>query len=645
MLEKFLGQIDWDKVRIKRYPNRIFLCGSGQTASIRAILRDYSSKDYKYVFAEDAMSWPDAKAFSSDFLELEEYLAAAVKLIVIVSESPGSFAEMGAFVSNLYIKDRLLFVTEEQYYKAHSFIRYGIIQHLQGKSLEPTSQICVIPTINSDEERLLLKEQIVSLVSSAIASFRETPTEKFNIHSPHSQILLVREIIALSTVIENTKLQKIIGSILRRKQTLKFKELLSRILFILEKLDLIQKHFLGNQIFYVTVDPQLCLQYPKLVSGKLAIDLQSELRTQLYRKDNPQYSLIRSILPNPPKEDVLKDESLFLTEKKLGWQLPLMYKVFFIPKKRGGKREIAQPTNFLKQLQRKQLMSLSALFKVHSAATAYIAGENGIKANAAIHLKGKYFLKLDFKDFFHSIKAKDFNYFLEKEGISLKDRAKYLKTFFMFDKSVKKTATSSVYKILKNSQTTDENIIKLMTGKFSEYFRLSIGAPSSPMISNMIMYEFDSNLFDWCSVQNISYSRYADDLTFSCNFNEGLSGVIGKIKSILKGIPYLKIELNTQKTRKLSLKNRVTVTGLNITSQHKISVGREQKKKIRAMLFHFKNETLPLEMYAYLKGWISYLKDIEPEYFNSLKKSYKDEMQKLFSYSVDNLCNQKTLRN
>lgn len=420
MLEKFLGQIDWDKVRIKRYPNRIFLCGSGQTASIRAILREYSSKDYKYVFAEAAMSWPDAKAFSSDFLELEEYLAAAVKLIVIVSESPGSFAEMGAFVSNQYIKDRLLFVTEEQYYKAHSFIRYGIIQHLQGKSLEPTSQICVIPTINSDEKRLLLKDQIVSLVSSAIDSFRETPTEKFNIRSPHSQILLVREIIALSTAIENTKLQKIIGSILRRKQTLKFKELLSRILFILEKLDLIQKHFLGSQIFYVTVDSQLCLQYPKLVSGKSAIDLQSELRTQLYRKDNPQYSLIRSILPNPPKEDVLEEETLFLTEKKLGWQLPLMYKVFFIPKKRGGKREIAQPTNFLKQLQRKQLMSLSTLFKVHSAATAYIVGKNGIKTNAAIHLKGKYFLKLDFKDFFHSIKAKDFNCFLEKGGLSLK---------------------------------------------------------------------------------------------------------------------------------------------------------------------------------------------------------------------------------
>ena len=63
------------------------------------------------------------------------------------------------------------------------------------------------------------------------------------------------------------------------------------------------------------------------------------------------------------------------------------------------------------------------------------------------------------------------------------------------------------------------------------------------------------------------------------------------------------------------------------------------------MLFHFKNGTLALEKYAYLKGWIAYLKDIEPEYFNSLKKSYENEMQKLFSYSVKNICNQKTLKN
>lgn len=645
MLEKFLGQIDWDKVRIKRYPNRIFLCGSGQAASTRAILRKYSSKDYKYVFAEAAMNWPDAKVFSSDFLELEEYLAAAVKLIVIVSESPGSFAEMGAFVCNRYIRDRLLFVAEEQYYKAHSFIRYGIIQHLQGKSLKPTSQICVIPTISYDEERVILKDQIVRLVSSAIDSFHETPTEKFNIHSPHSQILLVREVIVLATVIEDTKLQKIIGSLLRRKQTSKFRELLSRILFILEKLDLVQKRFLGNQIFYVAVDSQLCLQYPKLSSGASAMDLQSELKAQLYRKDNPQYSLIYSIFPNQPKEDVLEDSALLRTEKKLGWKLPLMYKVFFIPKKRGGKREIAQPTNFLKQLQRKQLLSLSALFKVHVAATAYISGKNGIQANAKIHVSGKYFLKLDFKDFFHSIKAKDFNCFLEKKGISLTDRAKYLKIFFMFDKSVNKTVTSSVYKLLKNQQTTEEDIIKLMTERFPEYFRLSIGAPSSPMVSNMIMYEFDSRMFVWCSSRNISYSRYADDLTFSCNSRAELSEVIGKIKSILEEIPYLNIKLNTQKTRQLSLKNRVTITGLNITSQHKISVGRQQKKKIRTMLFHFKNGTLALEKYAYLKGWIAYLKDIEPEYFNSLKKSYENEMQKLFSYSVKNICNQKTLKN
>jgi hypothetical protein len=80
MLEKFLSNIDWNKVRIKRYPNRIFLCGSSKDKSIRAVLRDNNSQNYKYIFAETAMNWPDAKAFSSDFLELEEYIAELNKL-------------------------------------------------------------------------------------------------------------------------------------------------------------------------------------------------------------------------------------------------------------------------------------------------------------------------------------------------------------------------------------------------------------------------------------------------------------------------------------------------------------------------------------------------------------------------------------
>lgn len=633
MLEKFLSNIDWNKVRIKRYPNRIFLCGSSKDKSIRAVLRDNNSQNYKYIFAETAMNWPDAKAFSSDFLELEEYIAAAVKLIVIISESPGSFAEMGAFVSNTDINDRLLLITQEQYYKAHSFIRYGIIQHLQGSSIPPTPQICIIPDIKDENALFEFKEDIVKIVSESINSFPKKPTAKFEKDKPYSQVLLVREIIALATIIEDTRLRKIISIIIKRKRTRRFNEGISKILFVLEKLDLIEKHFQGNKIFYYSVDKELCLQYPTNILNISALQIQEQLRSELYKKDNNLNLLFRSIyLHNKIKQIYLSPS--YKEDEESTTLMPLMYKVFFVPKKNGGLREIAQPNLLVKNLQRQLLPKLLQIFNVHSSAMAYIPGKNGIKANAEKHLHNKYFLKLDFKDFFHSIKAKDFNKFLQQHSISLPDRIHYLKTFFMFDKSINKKDTADVYKKLKNS-STDESLLELFTGEFCKHFRLSIGAPGSPALSNIIMYEFDKQIFDWCLIRQISYSRYADDLTFSSKHKEQLKDVVNAVKTILNKIPYLHLELNTQKTKSLSLKKRVTITGLNITPQNTISVGRVQKKKIRAMLFHCKNGTLELKEYPYLKGWISYIKSIEPLYYTSIKKSYPKELAKIEHFPFD----------
>ncbi|TBT09895.1 RNA-directed DNA polymerase, partial [Vibrio parahaemolyticus] len=46
---------------------------------------------------------------------------------------------------------------------------------------------------------------------------------------------------------------------------------------------------------------------------------------------------------------------------------------------------------------------------------------------------------------------------------------------------------------------------------------LSIGAPSSPVISNLVMKELDQEIIHFCEEKSIAYSRYADDLTFSTN--------------------------------------------------------------------------------------------------------------------------------
>lgn len=631
MLEEFLKNLDWDKVRVKRYPNLIFLCGSANsTKSIRSLLRTNPLKNYRYVLAESAMNWPDAKSFTSDFLELEEYFAAAVKLILIISESPGAFAEMGAFVSNKKIKTRVLVVTQESHYKAHSFIRYGIIQHLQGKSLDPTPQICVIPDITPLRKKELLdhKQEILETVEDSVQSFPQKSSVKFDAAETTSRVFLAYDIVALNSIIEKTQLQRIFRMVLHQnKQSFKSKDFL-RILFCLEKLGMIEKHFKGNKVLYKANDYELCLRYPTSSYEESAVALQRKIRNQFYHKSR-DISLHLKPLESSNTKDLTK-ESYSQFEKKLFSQLPLMYKVFNIPKKnRKGSREIAQPTSFLKKLQKRMMASLESEFKIHDSAKAYICNQNGIQQNANLHIDGKYFLKLDFHDFFHSIKASSLDCIFRRKNFSLSDRVKYLKVFFMFNKAIGKEQTKKVYKLLKNEQSSEQQILDLMTKDMKEEFRLSIGAPSSPWISNVVMYEFDQQISDWCQKQSINYSRYADDLTFSSMNGQILKKIPKVIERVLKKISYLHLVLNNEKTKFLSLNQKVNVTGLNITSEHKISVGRKQKKIIRVMLYHLQKGILPSTKKEYLKGWLAYIKSVEPECYLSLKKKFHSEFEQL----------------
>ncbi|WP_269437073.1 reverse transcriptase domain-containing protein, partial [Cronobacter dublinensis] len=94
---------------------------------------------------------------------------------------------------------------------------------------------------------------------------------------------------------------------------------------------------------------------------------------------------------------------------------PYRYKKYYLHKKNGGLREIAQPARELKIMQRLILKSLSSNLPIHDNAFAYIE-KKSIKLNALKHKKNSYFLKMDFEDFFNSIKPVDLIVTLTKNG-------------------------------------------------------------------------------------------------------------------------------------------------------------------------------------------------------------------------------------
>ena len=94
---------------------------------------------------------------------------------------------------------------------------------------------------------------------------------------------------------------------------------------------------------------------------------------------------------------------------------------------------------------------------------------------------------------------------------------------------------------------------------------LSIGAPSSPLISNFIMYSFDEELVTICLNKKIMYTRYADDITFSTRIKNNLFELPEIISNLLKEIRK-GVEINSKKTIFTSKAHNRHVTGVTLTN-------------------------------------------------------------------------------
>lgn len=107
------------------------------------------------------------------------------------------------------------------------------------------------------------------------------------------------------------------------------------------------------------------------------------------------------------------------------------------------------------------------------------------------------------------------------------------------------------------------------------------GAPTSSYISNLIMRNFDEKIGAFCGENNINYTRYSDDMTFSGDFD--VKKVIYKVKDELKK---LGMQLNYDKIRVIYSNNSQTVTGICVNE--KVQVLRKKRKKIRQEVYYIK---------------------------------------------------------
>ena len=164
------------------------------------------------------------------------------------------------------------------------------------------------------------------------------------------------------------------------------------------------------------------------------------------------------------------------------------YKEFTVNKKSGGERSIHTPTKGLKYIQRCITFLLEQLYVPHECASGFIKGKS-IVDNATKHVGRQYVYNIDVKDFFPSIEL---------------HRIKTVLTFKPFE------FPENIAFVIANICTINVDNKKAV---------LPQGAPTSPILSNIVTKKLDKQLLRLARKFLCQYSRYADDITFSANRN------------------------------------------------------------------------------------------------------------------------------
>lgn len=149
------------------------------------------------------------------------------------------------------------------------------------------------------------------------------------------------------------------------------------------------------------------------------------------------------------------------------------------------------------------------------------------------------------------------------------------------------------------------------------------------------MYSFDSIVHNLCCDVHAIYTRYSDDITISTNKKNVLSDLYEKIKNVCDEMKSPNVDLNFEKTVFASKKSSRTVTGIVISNNNKISLGRERKRKIRAMIHRIiMNDESNKEMVNKINGYLAFANDIEPDFVQRLFQSYRSDQEDLADKGV-----------
>lgn len=283
------------------------------------------------------------------------------------------------------------------------------------------------------------------------------------------------------------------------------------------------------------------------------------------------------------------------------------YRQFDVLKKNGKKRKISEPLPSLKQIQYFILKEILYSQKTSRYCKSYIPKKK-FREYLKYHSNEKEVLCLDIQDFFPSIKYPIIHNFFSDLGYA-KDVSDYLAHLCTYHSFAKKDNYNPNNRFLPQ------------------------GAPTSPYLSNLILKKFDDDVAYFCKENNIKYTRYADDMTFS---GESIpkSSLISFVKDKLS---HIGLSLNESKTNFMKQNKPQIVSGVIINK--KIQLPKKDRNNIRKVMYFIKKYGIENHMEKtnekrsyyinHLLGKIQYGLSLNPN--DKELRKYREELYRLLS--------------
>lgn len=283
------------------------------------------------------------------------------------------------------------------------------------------------------------------------------------------------------------------------------------------------------------------------------------------------------------------------------------YTRFEIPKKSGGRRLISSPKPKLRVAQSWIASNVLDLLSPSRHAMAFRPGTS-IVDNATPHLNAAIVVKLDLKDFFPSISFGRVRGYFEYLGFN--------------------PGIATILALI----CTDAPRVKLSLDNAIKYVAmgergLPQGACTSPALANLIAAPLDARLAGLCGAleSEWTYTRYADDLSFSCRDENADVGRL--LKSIKKIVNDEGFRINADKTAVMRAPGRQVVTGLLVGKEIRLS--RRDLRRLRAFLHRCDKEgveaasrAIGKDALAVARGYLAYVTMVMPEHAAGLKERY-----------------------